>query len=91
MSASGFVPAQFGVVGQVRGDDPRVREVDELRQVADLLAVLDPHVLVLMVEVLVGLREPHARPGALQERDLVATAQEAVAPPDELDASRPRW
>src|SRR3954468_4255908 len=39
----------------------------------------------LVVEVLVGLGEADARPAALLPRELVTAAQEAVAPPHELD------
>ena len=42
--------------------------------------------MVLMAVVLVDLGEPGRRVAPLQERDVVAAAQEAVAPVDDLDA-----
>ena len=74
-------------VGERRAVDPRdaggVAEVDELQQIAELLAVLHAHVLVLVGEVLRRLGEARRRIALLQERDLVAAAQEAVAAPDQ--------
>ena len=82
-------PRRPGEGGQRRADDARgaleVVEVDEPQQVAELRAVLDADVLVLVVVVLVRLGEPHRRPALLEEGDLVAASQEAVAAPYELD------
>src|SRR6266498_4022091 len=46
--------------------------VEELRQVAELDAVFDPYVLVLVPKVLVRLREPVRRVAIVEERNVVA-------------------
>jgi hypothetical protein len=46
--------------------------VEELRKVAELDAVFDAHVLVLVPKVLVGLREPVRGVAIVEERHMVA-------------------
>src|SRR5262245_9536379 len=60
-----------------------VAEVDEIDQIAELDAVLDANVLVLVGEVLIRLGEARRRVALGLVRDVVARAQVPVAPVDE--------
>jgi hypothetical protein len=69
-------------------DPRRIVEVDELRQVSELDAVLGADVLMLMAEVFIRLREPIGRIPPIEERNVIARPQEAVAAIDDPDVHR---
>jgi hypothetical protein len=87
----GALARDHSVAALTRATRAHVLEVDEAGQVPVLHAVLDPHVLVLVREVLVRLGEPGGRVAALQEGDLVTTTEEPVPAVDHPDphAGRP--
>jgi DNA-binding transcriptional ArsR family regulator len=69
-------------------DPRRIVEVDELRQVSELDAVLGADVLMLMAEVFIRLREPIGRIPPIEERNVIARPQETVAAIDDPDVHR---
>ena len=80
--------------GQRRGIQPgdlrHIVEVDKLQQIPILDAILNPHILMLMVEIFPPLGEAHGWKSLLVEGAMIAAPQIAVAAKDQHWVKRRR-